>query len=413
MSASRQATAACLTPPIPGGVAVIEVVGADAPFLVNAVLQARRPIDLTCMPVDEFRLARLMDGEETIDDVIVSVRSGESGEYVVDLTLHGGPRVVQRALLLLKQVGVEIVEQISLLPRSWPNPGTTQESWLKSLLRAKTPAVVEWLMRMRIAFPAEIGRIVKMLESGQTGEAERALDEICVRGRRLPYLLEGVRVVLAGGPNVGKSTLANALAEREGSIVSPMAGTTRDWVEHPTAFLGIPFVLVDTAGLRESADPIECEAVRRAYTQIATADMVVLVVDISKPLSSEGFIDEQAFVGRKAVDCPVIYAWNKGDLPTHPTQEERIKKVGPDSIRVSARSGEGLDALRQKMTQMLGLATWATDGPGPFDEEGLEMCKAALSELRAVPSGVRQALGRLNFVVGADRKVERSSGGGI
>lgn len=413
MSTSHHARAACLTPPFPGGVAVIEVVGADAPFLVNAVLQARRPIDLTCMPVDEFRLARLMDGEETIDDVIVSVRPGESGEYVVDLTLHGGPRVVQRALLLLKRVGVDIVEQISLLPWSWPARGPRQEPWLKSLLRAKTPAVAGWLMRMRISFPAEIQRIVTMLEAGRTQQAERTLDEVCIRGRRLHYLLEGVRVVLLGGPNVGKSTLANALAGREGSIVSSTAGTTRDWVEHPTTILGAPFELVDTAGLRESEDPVECEAVRRACAQAATADLLIQVMDISMPSANALSLNRQTWAGRKAVDCPVIYVWNKWDLPMHPAQEERIKKVSPDGLRISARTGEGLNALRKKMGHVLALETWETDGPGPFDEEALDICRAALSELRTGPSGVRQALGRLNFMIGGDREVARLPVGGI
>ncbi len=413
MSTSHHAIAACLTPPLPGGVAVIEVVGAAAPNLINPLLRARRPIDLTGLPVNELRLARLMDGEETIDDVIVSVRPGEDGRYVVDLTLHGGPRVVQRALLSLKGIGIQIVEQTDMLSSCWPRRGPRQESWLASLLRAKTPAVAEWLMRMRISFPAEIRRIVMHLETDRTDEARLALHELCQRGRRLPYLLEGVRVVLMGGPNVGKSTLANALAEREGSIVSPTAGTTRDWVEHPISILGVPFVLVDTAGLQESDDPVECEAVRRACAQMATADLLIRVMDISMPPSSEVLPAEQVVAGRKAVDCPIIYVWNKEDLPSHSAQAVRVKQAGSAGLRVSARTGAGLDALRQKMVHLLGLTTWESDGPGPFDEEGLAICAAALSELSTGPSGVQRAVRRLNFMINPDTEVERSSVGGI
>ena len=413
MNTTCHASAACLTPPLPGGVAVIEVVGAAALGLVNPLLQARRPVDLSRMSSHELRLACLMDGEETIDDVVVSVRSGASGPAVVDLTLHGGPRVVQRALVLLKRVGVRIVEQDELSVWSWPPRESRQGPWLTALLRAKTPAVVEWLMRMRSAFPAEIRRIVTMLEMDETKQAGEALDALSLRGCRLRYLLEGVRVVLAGGPNVGKSTLANALAEREGSIVSPTAGTTRDWVEHPTAIGGVPFMLVDTAGLRESEDFIEREAVRRTRTQMAAADLILQVMDISEPPLADDLTGRAVSTGRKAVGCPIIYVWNKRDLPVHPAQEQQITLIGSAAIQVSARTGEGLGDLRDKMARSLGLAGWETDGPGPFDEEAAEICLAALSELKTGPNGFQGAVQRLKFLISEHMEVERSSAGGI
>ncbi|NLX12303.1 MAG: GTP-binding protein [Phycisphaerales bacterium] len=410
---TRHVYAACLTPPSPGGVAVIELVGAEPISLLNPLLKARRPVDLTNMSADELRFARLMDGDETIDDVIVTVCRRASDQVVVDMTLHGGPRVVQRALLLLKRVGAQIVDQTVLLSWTWSPRGPRQGPWLANLSRAKTPAVVRWLMRMRVAFAEEIGRIVNALKEGEAEPAGAALHALCLRGRRLPYVLDGVRVVLAGGPSVGKSTLANALAGREASIVSPLDGTTRDWVEHPTDILGLPFTLVDTAGLRESDDPIEREAVRRAYAQRATADLVLCVMDISRPLADAELELLQTLGGRKTVDHPVVYVWNKLDLSMHPDQEERIKRLGAPGIKVSSRTGEGIDILREIIVSSLGLAAWETDGPTPFDEQGLDVCRAALSELSTGLAGVHSAIRLLNILISEHAAVARSSTGGV
>ena len=149
--------------------------------------------------------------------------------------------------------------------------------------------------------------------------------------RRGERLRDGLVFAVTGPPNVGKSSLVNALARREVAIVSPLPGTTRDALEARIDLAGIPITLVDTAGLRETGDAIEAEGVRRARARAASADLVLAVSDIREPwMESEDHCDER----------PVLTIANKADLGGVPA---------PGHLAVSARTGAGLDALRQAL----------------------------------------------------------------
>ena len=139
--------AACLTPPGMGGIAVIQVVGSRAPALVASFVKAKHSIDLEQMDAGQVRLGRWVDGGQTIDDALITVRHSPAGEAVVDISLHGGPRIVQRALSMLKRAGARIVEPIELIDRSWLTANAVERELLPALLRAKTRAVASWLAR--------------------------------------------------------------------------------------------------------------------------------------------------------------------------------------------------------------------------------------------------------------------------
>jgi len=444
---NKPVLAACLTPPAVGGVAVVQVVGQAAPAIVAPFLRSRRGLDLQHLDRSELRLCRIVDGSETIDDALVSVwhdpGGGESadnmpgpglaggGEYVVDLSLHGGPRVVQRVLLLLKRAGARIVEPSELRSAGWPTAHAVEGDVLAALPRAPTRAVGIWLARMIDLLPTTVERIISDITAGSIEAARSALADLVQRGDQSRYLLDGVRVVLTGGPNTGKSTLANALAERERSIVSDTPGTTRDWVEHPAAVAGVPFTFVDTAGLRETDDPVEREAVRRARDQTASADVILQVMDASAPPTAA---DQQAVAEylaaasappstqeRKAMHTgasPVarstppgralshfspltshlgcgrrprrVFILNKSDRPLNARQASILRQVGPAGLLVSARTGAGLEGLRRRLVQGLDWFGHLEALPAPFTPRQIEACRDALSAVEPPrPDGIR------------------------
>ncbi|HOA74353.1 MAG TPA: 50S ribosome-binding GTPase [Phycisphaerae bacterium] len=375
--------AACLTPPAIGGIALIQVVGRNAIGAVNPhLLKGQRPVDLAQWRADELRLCRLVDGSETIDDAVVCVRTNESGEQVIDLNLHGGARIVQRALLMLQREGVRIVEPAELLHTCWPTPTRLAAKALPLLLTARTRRTAVWLARLPDLLRERVATIIAAVRSGPPADAVAALDSLLADARRAQLLIHGVRAVLVGKPNSGKSTLANALAEREHAVVSDTPGTTRDWTEHPAAIEGVPFTIVDTAGIRHTDDPIEAEAIARARRQVLTAHVIIRVNDLTQPPDKQ---DEDLFGtdGQAAGEqTPLVDVYNKVDLPVHPKQAARGE--GKPSVRISARTGQGIDRLRSLLLDQIGLPCQADWPAAPFTAEQIECCRQAKAALTGV-----------------------------
>jgi tRNA modification GTPase len=171
----------------------------------------------------------------------------------------------------------------------------------------------------------------------EVARSATALAETFAKGR---LLREGARVVIAGRPNVGKSSLLNALAGRDRAIVTDEPGTTRDVVEEPVDFDGLPVILADTAGIRDATSLAEKEGVKRSREAASSADLVLLVWD-----ASEGWTDADASAHHETQGRPAIHVANKSDLPS--TQP-------PDaSLRVSARTGAGLSELKAEVRRLL------------------------------------------------------------
>jgi tRNA modification GTPase len=198
------------------------------------------------------------------------------------------------------------------------------------------------------------------------------------RGR---LIREGALVTLVGAPNVGKSSLFNALLNAERAIVTPVPGTTRDLVTERVSLGGMVVSLVDTAGLRETTDEIEREGVSRSHGAIGVADLVVVVLDPSRGRSSE---DDDVLA--RTAHRPRVVAMNKSDLPAVWSGEAL---VGGACVAVSARSGEGLDALISAMRATLaGGAVW-TESPAISNVRHIEL----LEQARAALTRARSAVG--------------------
>lgn len=160
-------------------------------------------------------------------------------------------------------------------------------------------------------------------------------------------LRDGIQLVLAGAPNVGKSSLLNRLAGEEVAIVTPIAGTTRDRVKESISIEGVPMHIIDTAGLRETADVVEAKGIERSWDSIRLADLVVFLSDLSVN-DGEETLKEQILAALPA-KCPVLEVINKSDLMVEGS------KIGLDApLLISAKTGDGIEALKQKILEIVG-----------------------------------------------------------
>ena len=341
--------AAVLTPPGVGAMAVIRLAGRDAPDVLRQCFIPKRTTAIDNLQPDRLAYGHVIDGDETLDDAIVSLRPNDREGYIADITVHGGLRVVERVLLLLQRLGAKIERDADLaVARSAKTP--IEADVLHALSRAKTKRAVRFLAGQRVALPAELESIVEACERNEdTGRA--MLEALLDRSRPARLLVEGATLAVLGPVNAGKSTLLNRLFAPSRSLVSDEPGTTRDWVGVDTAIEGIPIEAIDTAGLRLGADAIEQEAVNRGLQRVRDADVQLLVLDGAADFPSE-FLDHCRMVidPRRAVAV-----MNKSDLPGA-WSATRVEVFCAATSRTSGLTGEGLIGLTEAILTILGVA---------------------------------------------------------
>ena len=201
MNRNEPALAACLTPPTVGGIAVIQVVTQDDQWL-RPLLKASRPIEFESPVSDELRLCRLMDGEQVLDDAVVAARRNHAGQLVVDISLHGGPRIVQRALLLLKAAGASVISGTELLMSTWAEGDLVRREALEAIMHANTAAVASWLAATMDHLPRELDQLIGLAQADRLDSVRERLREWLHASARIRRLLTGVRVVLVGRPQL-------------------------------------------------------------------------------------------------------------------------------------------------------------------------------------------------------------------
>ena len=216
------------------------------------------------------------------------------------------------------------------------------------------------LVEATLDFPEEeIDFLQKADAQGQLARLQQALARVMQRARQGALLREGIKVVIAGQPNAGKSSLLNALAGAELAIVTPVAGTTRDVVAQTIQIEGVPLHVIDTAGLRDSHDEVEKIGIERAWGQIETADAVLFLHDLTRVDSPDYIAEEDritlGMAQKLSKKVPVIDVWNKLDaVPAAPSRP---------GVMLSARSGQGLEALRRRLLEVAG---WQAAPEGVF-----------------------------------------------
>ena len=403
LSASRDPIVAIATAPGRGAVGIVRVSGKGLVGFVQALLgRALKPREATYLPF-------LDAAGQPIDHGLALWFPGPhsyTGEDVLELQGHGGPVVLQ--LLLARCLQVAQSADVNGLPllsglrparagefteRAFLNDklDLAQAEAVADLIDASTEAAarsasrslagvfserihalrdalvnLRMLVEATLDFPEEeIDFLKKADAEGQLARLRSALTDVQAQARQGALLRDGLKVVIAGQPNAGKSSLLNALAGAELAIVTPIAGTTRDVVQQTIQIEGVPLHVIDTAGLREGADVDEVEkiGIQRAWGQIDAADAVLFLHDLTR---CEG-VDYQAADAAISAALPagvtVLQVWNKLDQCGAPQQAALAERLRAGDLAISAKSGEGIEGLRQGL---LTLAGWQHAGDGLF-----------------------------------------------
>ena len=423
--------AAQATAPGEAGVAVIRISGPDAARVLSGCFRGRRS------PVKhprELVYGRILLDGETVDlgmAVYLPAPGSYTGEDSAELQCHGGQAVTARVLEAALRSGARMARRGEFSRRAFLNGklDLTQAEAVMDLVAARTDRAAAQALHQ---LEGGLGRQLTAMEDGlltllaemdvasdepeeyndptaegrwlaALTETETAMDRLLASAAQGRLLREGITCVLAGRPNVGKSSLMNMLLGENRAIVTPVAGTTRDTVEAVAELDGFAVTLVDTAGVRETRDPVEALGVERARKALAAADLVLLVLEAGAALTGE----EKALLEEIGA-VPHLLVINKTDLSdTLPVE------AGERAVPVSAKTGAGMDALRAAMLRLLGCGG-VTDGEVMLTRvrhrdairrarEALEEARAALasgepSDLAAI--GVRAACRELAEVTG-------------
>ncbi|MFH1529469.1 MAG: tRNA uridine-5-carboxymethylaminomethyl(34) synthesis GTPase MnmE [Pseudomonadota bacterium] len=362
---------ATATPPGRGAIAVVRLSGPAADGILARLSGAPAPPP-RCLRRAILRRPGGSDAGGFIDDALVvrfPAPKSYTGEDVVELHLHGGPLVVREALDAVLACGARAAQPGEFTLRAFLNGrmDLVQVEGVAGIIDAMSPAALEaagrqvsgragdflgvlqdrlrdLLVRLEadLDFPEDVPELPRNRLAADLGELGRRLAKLAGSFDASAAIRRGLRVVLAGPPNVGKSALFNALVGHPRALVTGEPGTTRDYLEETVLLERTPVVLVDTAGLREAVGAAEREGVRRTHEQLEQADLVLRVVDRSDPAG--------------APDAPAgpeeILVLNKADLPAAEGWPEALD--GDPGVQVvSAKTGDGLDGLIRAITARL------------------------------------------------------------
>jgi tRNA modification GTPase len=374
--------AAIATGPGRGGVGVVRISGPLAAQI------ARRMVG--CVPQPRHAtLARFtgMSGELLDEGLALYFPSPNSytGEDVLELQGHGGPVVLREIVRHCLGHGARLAEPGEFTRRAFLNErlDLAQAESVADLIDASSveavrgaarsmvgefslriEAIVASLTRLRmhveacIDFPEEeIDPADRQMQREALAAIRAELTTLLAEAAQGAVLREGLTIVLVGRPNVGKSSLLNRLAGEDVAIVTPVAGTTRDYVRATILLEGVPIHLIDTAGLRESGDEVERIGMARTWEAIAKAGAAILITDATHP----GVDDESTILSRMPAGLPVAHVTNKIDLAGMAAGSE-LHGAGVD-IRVSAKTGEGVLGLREWILEVAG---WHPSTEGVF-----------------------------------------------
>jgi len=366
------------TPVGEGGIGIVRVSGKEALRIADRIFispAAKKPSTLKTYTTHYGTIA---DKGKIIDEVILTVMRrprSYTREDIVEINCHGGIVALRDVLNLVLENGARLAEPGEFTRRAFLNGriDLTQAEAVIDIIRAKTDLAlkigVEQLkgalskqlnkdrgflldalsvLEAGIDFPEEEGTGADLKAvAGKIEAAGRDLEELLANSRLARVLREGVHAVICGKPNVGKSSLLNALLQEERSIVTPVPGTTRDTIEEIIDIQGIPVRIVDTAGILEPRDLVEKKAVQRSKKHIAAADLVIILFDGSKKLSRE-----DRFLAGKLKNKKVIAVINKLDLKQR-LERPQVLKMFKRVIDISAKRSKNIDLLEQAIADLV------------------------------------------------------------
>lgn len=428
--------AAIATAPGEGGVAIIRISGHDAMKVATKIFSG---------PVFSYKTHTAHYGQildpsgQRVDDVLLLPMLGKrsyTGEDTVEIHCHGGSLITRRVLEVVLQAGARAARPGEFTLKAFMNGklDLAQAEAVQELICAKNEHALDaasnqlkGLLSHKIShFQQKLTLIAAILEAWvdfpEEGLEFASMEEICkdleTISQEMQQLVntfhdgkivhEGVSLCLVGSPNVGKSSLMNALLDKERAIVSHIPGTTRDIVEDHLRLNGLNVKLIDTAGIRKSDECVEQEGIRRSKEAMTQADLILLVLDAGRGVES----DEEHWLLETAPPKKTIIIWNKTDLPLHNVSEMPF----PHVVFLSAKEKIGLELLRKKIDAVI----WEHGQPSKEEIlitnvrhkealiQSIDSCQAVVTGLREGVSpeflaiDMRSALSELGKILGTN-----------
>ena len=383
---------AIATPPGRGGVGMVRVSGKSLGAMAHAI--CGKPLSPRVAQHTRF----LDVADQIIDDglaLFFAAPASFTGEDVLELHAHGSPMVLQALVRRCVELGARHAEPGEFTKRAYLNGkldlaqaeavadviDAATESAARAAVRSLTgefssriKVLQDKLIRLRMFVEATLDfpeEDVEFLEAEHAREklteTRAALEHVIAEAGRGQLLHDGIRIVLAGEPNVGKSSLLNALAGDEIAIVTPIAGTTRDTVKSRISIKGLPTEVIDTAGLRDTTDPVEAMGIERTRAAIRDADLALVIVESDAPVSEQ-------LINELPATLPRIIVRNKIDLQQ---QDARADAAG---VWLSAKTGDGIALLSDTIADAVGF-NYREEGGFMARERHVTALRIALAHL--------------------------------
>ncbi len=367
-----------------GAIAIIRLSGKDAISIADEVFESVSKKKLSDQKTHTVHLGHIVDGLKTLDQVLVTIfknPNSYTGENVVEISCHGSTFIQQQIIQLLLRKGAKMAEAGEFTLRAFLNGklDLSQAEAVADLIASDNEASHQIAMQqMRGGFSNEIAKLrEELLNFASLIELEldfaeedvefadrTAFNELITR---IDFVLKrlidsfavgnviknGIPVAIVGEPNVGKSTLLNALLNEERAIVSDIAGTTRDTIEDELVIKGIGFRFIDTAGIRETLDVVESIGIQKTFEKIEQAQVVIFLFDGLKfKVSGFDYITEIEKVKNKYPLKPILVLVNKIDLLTEneiSSINKQLKTLNLTLLKVSAKQKTGIDELKETL----------------------------------------------------------------
>ena len=418
---------ALATPSGAGAVAIIRMSGKEAITIASQVFQSVSGKDITKQKTHTIHLGTLVDGTKVFDQVLLSIfknPNSYTGEDVIEISCHGSTFIQQQIIQLLLRKGCRMAQAGEFTLRAFLNGklDLSQAEAVADLIASDNEASHQIAMQqMRGGFSNEIAKLrEELLNFASLIELELDFAEEDVEFadrtqfndllNRIEFVLKrlidsfavgnviknGIPVAIVGEPNVGKSTLLNALLNEERAIVSDIAGTTRDTIEDELVIDGIGFRFIDTAGIRDTKDVVESIGIKKTFEKIEQAQVVIYLFESFKfQVSGSEYIKEIEKVKNKYPLKPLIVVVNKMDLVTENEVvkiREQIETLNVKQILMSAKEKQGIDELKNLLLSFVNTGALRNNETIVTNTRHYDSLLKALEEIQKVKFGLTSGL---------------------